>query len=170
MQAKQKYAAATSGLVLVAATAGIALTTGTASGDTENPQMVSGYAWCTTDQDGMCTVEHSLGSTPESVVLTPNIVGTNTQFDLNAVRYTWTDTTFTVRAMLDRNTPAAGRRGITFSFIATAKGNTPEPTPTTEYPDPTTSSATTSSEPEPTTTTTPDGPSTEPTGSPSASQ
>lgn len=136
-----RLAAAIGAAVGVGAVVTIVGSTAMAAGPDPAPRMQTKYVYCTTDSDGMCTVRHGLGVQPESVIVTPNIVGTNSQFDLHTVRYTWTAESFTVRAMLDAETPAANRQGIAFSFVASAPSGsssrpTTRPEPTTE-PEPT---------------------------------
>ncbi len=112
-----------------------------------------------TDTSGYCTVLHSLGAAPSSVLLTPTINPGGVSYMLTAVAGQMTATSVKVRAMRASTQPLANT-GITFSLLLFGTV-APPPTTTTAPPTTTTTPPVTTT----TTTTTPPPPVGHPNGS-----
>lgn len=93
-------------------------------------------ASCTTDAQGICTVQHSLGVAPTAVLVSPATPAPFYSYNLNTVNGSYTPTTFQVRAMFTPTEPKAFGT-IWFTYAAYAEGTTtPPPPPTSDTPTP----------------------------------
>lgn len=121
------------------------------------PQIAAGAGSCTTDAQGICTLKHTLGSVPDTIVVSANTPGNFNGFFINTLNGSYTATDFKVRAMFSQTVPKPNGT-IWVSWIAYAKGSTPSPPPTTTTvvpPVSTTPPVTTTPKPPPTTVTPP---------------
>jgi hypothetical protein len=101
--------------------------TAQAVGPDPDPIIQAAFASCTTDAQGYCTINHTLGVQPASLVLTPRIAAGGNAYRLEAVATTLTDTSFRVRAM-STSTASVNNTAITFFYeIAAASEAAPGP-------------------------------------------
>ncbi|MGW3992342.1 GH12 family glycosyl hydrolase domain-containing protein [Amycolatopsis sp. NPDC004772] len=153
MSRRGKFAAA---LAAVSLLLGVVLA---ASADTTSPKMVTGVGSCTTDANGICAIAHTLGTIPDTVVVSANTPGQYNGFLLNTVQGSYTEKTFKVRAMFAQTKPKTFGT-IWISYIASVgMGTPPPPPPTSATTSPGTTTPTTAAPPSstapPTTTVTP---------------
>lgn len=114
------------GAAAVAAVVGF---TSAAVGQTaDTPRFEFKQASCTTDAKGECTVSHTLGVVPSTVVVSANTPGSYNAFMLNTIRDSFTASTFKVRAMFSQSQPKANGT-IWFSYAAYAAGAAVPPPP-----------------------------------------
>jgi hypothetical protein len=124
--------------------------------DTSTPTIAAGAGSCTTDAKGICTLTHTLGAVPDTIVVSANTPLGYNGFMLNTVQGSYTATTFKVRSMFTQTTPKQNGT-IWVSWIAYGKGVTPPPPPpssSTVVPPPTTTPGTSTVTPPPPTTST----------------
>lgn len=103
-------------------------------------------ASCTTDSNGYCTVPHTLGAVPTTVLLTPASAAGATPYVLSAVAGQATATTVKVRAVKVSNGAALANTAITFSMLVLGSApptTTTPPVTTTTTPPATTTTTTT---------------------------
>src|SRR5690606_32315634 len=132
------------GTAVAALVFGSALTF-TATADTPTNMVERRATSCTTDAQGYCTIEHSLGVAPETILLEERIPAGQKPFDAHVVTSTYTADDFKVRVMNLDGTPRAGKKTyITYQASALRGGgpsapptSEPETPPTTEEPPPT---------------------------------
>jgi len=133
------------GTAVAALVFGSALTF-TATADTPTNMVERRATSCTTDAQGYCTIGHSLGVAPETILLEERIPAGQKPFDAHVVTSTYTADDFKVRVMNLDGTPRAGKKTfITYQASAlkedgpgTPPTSEPETPPTTEEPPPTT--------------------------------
>jgi hypothetical protein len=118
------------------------------------PQIAAGSGSCTTDANGICSLKHTLGAVPDSVVVSANTPAAFNGFFVNTVNGSYTATDFKVRAMFNQTTPKQFGT-IWVSWVAYAKGVTPPPPPSTStvVPPPSTTTPVTTTPAPPTSTT-----------------
>lgn len=121
--------------------------------DTTAPAITAGTGTCTTNTSGMCTLPHTLGQVPDTVVVSAVATGTQKPFILNTVAGSYTATDFKVRAMTNATTPKSGA-SITVSWVASKGAVAPPPPPSTSTTPPTSTTSSTTVAPPPSTSTT----------------
>ena len=134
-----------------------AVSVATATGPDPVPLIQAQVRSCTTDSAGYCTVTHTLGVVPDTVLLTPVIPAGATAYTLSAVASRATSTSVRVRAMKSSTNPYANV-SIVFSMLVagtqvptstTTSSVTITTTTSTTVPPTTTTASTTTTTPSP---------------------
>src|SRR5690606_26613684 len=156
------------GTAVAALVFGSALTF-TATADTPTNMVERRATSCTTDAQGYCTIEHSLGVAPETILLEERIPAGQKPFDAHVVTSTYTADDFKVRVMNLDGTPRAGKKTFITYQASALKEDGPSTPPTSEPETPPTTEEPPTSEPE-TPPTTEEPPPTEPESAPATGE